>query len=146
MVSGKIIGSLCVQAGQGGRLAQGPQCGLAAVRARCVRCPDTAALTVAPRFTRCAVQAEEERAAAQAKRDFFTAALTELRLAQSNVTRAVVEAQQRCAEGVVCIGQGDKHMLGGLVAPEAARGSMSPASCCGSLRPRAAAQRGFNVA
>lgn len=42
------------------------------------------------------VQAEEERAAAQAKRDFFTGTLAELRLAQSKVTRAVVEAQQRC--------------------------------------------------
>lgn len=41
-------------------------------------------------------KAEEERAASQAKRDFFTASLAELRLAQSKVTRAVVEAQQRC--------------------------------------------------
>ena len=40
-------------------------------------------------------QAEEERAAAAAKREFFTRALGDLRLTQSKVTRAVVEAQQR---------------------------------------------------
>eukprot|EP00887_Chlorella_sp_A99_P000102 scaffold16.g102.t1 len=40
-------------------------------------------------------QAEEERAAAAAKREFFTHALSELRLAQSKVSRTVVEAQQR---------------------------------------------------
>ncbi len=41
------------------------------------------------------MQAEEERAAAAAKREFFTRALGDLRLTQSKVTRAVVEAQQR---------------------------------------------------
>jgi hypothetical protein len=41
------------------------------------------------------VQAEEERAAAAARREFFTSALAELRLTQSKVNRAVVEAQQR---------------------------------------------------
>ncbi|KAL4435474.1 hypothetical protein ABPG77_006236 [Micractinium sp. CCAP 211/92] len=41
-------------------------------------------------------KAEEERAAAAAKREFFTRALGDLRLTQSKVTRAVVEAQQRC--------------------------------------------------
>ena len=42
-----------------------------------------------------ALQAEEERAAAAAKKDFFTRALADMRLAQSKVQRAVVEAQQR---------------------------------------------------
>ncbi len=41
------------------------------------------------------LQAEEERAAAAAKREFFTRALGDMRLTQSKVTRAVVEAQQR---------------------------------------------------
>jgi hypothetical protein len=41
------------------------------------------------------MQAEEERAAAAAKREFFTRALGDLRLTQSKVNRAVVEAQQR---------------------------------------------------
>lgn len=41
-------------------------------------------------------KAEEERAAATAKREFFTRTLGDLRLTQSKVTRAVVEAQQRC--------------------------------------------------
>ena len=40
-------------------------------------------------------QAEEERAAAAAKKDFFTRALADMRLVQSKVQRAVVEAQQR---------------------------------------------------
>lgn len=43
-----------------------------------------------------ALQADEERAAAAAKKDFFTKSLAEMRLVQSKVTRAVVEAQQRC--------------------------------------------------
>ncbi|KAL4419756.1 hypothetical protein ABPG75_006854 [Micractinium tetrahymenae] len=41
-------------------------------------------------------KADEERAAAAAKREFFTRALGDLRLTQSKVTRVVVEAQQRC--------------------------------------------------
>jgi hypothetical protein len=41
------------------------------------------------------LQAEDERAAAAAKREFFTHTLGEMRLTQSRVTRAVVEAQQR---------------------------------------------------
>ena len=41
------------------------------------------------------LQAEEERAAAASKREFFTRTLGEMRLTQSRVTRAVVEAQQR---------------------------------------------------
>ncbi len=40
-------------------------------------------------------QLEEERLAALARKEFFTSALAELRLAQSKVTRTVVEAQQR---------------------------------------------------
>ena len=40
-------------------------------------------------------QAEEARAAAAAKQAFFTKALGDMRLTQSKVTRAVVEAQQR---------------------------------------------------
>lgn len=43
------------------------------------------------------LQADEERAAAAAKKQFFTTALADMRLAQSKVNRAVVEAQQRCA-------------------------------------------------
>lgn len=43
------------------------------------------------------VQADEERAAAAAKKQFFTTALADMRLVQSKVNRAVVEAQQRCA-------------------------------------------------
>jgi hypothetical protein len=42
-----------------------------------------------------APQAEEERVAAAAKREFFTRALGDMRLTQSKVNRAVVEAQQR---------------------------------------------------
>ena len=38
---------------------------------------------------------EEERLAAQAKREFFTKSLGDLRLTQSNIARATVEAQQR---------------------------------------------------
>lgn len=41
-------------------------------------------------------KAEEERAAAAAKKEFFTRSLGDMRLTQSKVTRAVVEAQQRC--------------------------------------------------
>ncbi|KAL4856966.1 Intersectin-1 [Chlorella vulgaris] len=40
-------------------------------------------------------QAEQDRAAAAAKREFFTRALADLRLTQSKVNRVVVEAQQR---------------------------------------------------
>ena len=43
------------------------------------------------------MQAYEERAAAAAKKDFFTKSLADMRLVQSKVNRAVVEAQQRCA-------------------------------------------------
>lgn len=41
------------------------------------------------------MQAEDELAAAAAKKEFFTRALGDMRLVQSKVTRAVVEAQQR---------------------------------------------------
>jgi hypothetical protein len=41
-------------------------------------------------------KADEERAAAAAKKQFFTTSLADMRLVQSKVNRAVVEAQQRC--------------------------------------------------
>jgi hypothetical protein len=44
-------------------------------------------------------QAEEERRGAAARAEFFTASLAALRLAQSKVARAVVEAQQRLEMG-----------------------------------------------
>ena len=58
--------------------------------------PALAASLPSPRCPLSHAQAEEERAAAAAKKDFFTRALADMRLVQSRVTRAVVEAQQRC--------------------------------------------------
>ena len=61
---------------------------------------------------------EEERAAAAARREFYTHALSELRLAQSKTARASVEAQQRCAcfylGRLLCFGRegGDKDGRG----------------------------------